>query len=149
VLRTVRPEEPKRRATVILGTQFSDRPTEALATFLKRIDAPGWLRKESRMLARIPMPTGDPAIDARQISREIWPIPMSDWIACHRLWGAPIDQHEPCLPALLTGSDLQALGWKPGPVFGEVLREAIQAQDIEGWTTKEEALEWLEQRSTV
>lgn len=143
VIRTVRPEEPKRRATLILGTQFSDRSTEALASFLKRIDAPGWLRKESRLLAAIHAPSGDPAVDARTISRKIWPIPMSDWIACHRLWGAPIDQHEPCVPALLTGSDLQALGWTPGPIFGEVLGEALARQDIEGWTTKEEALEWL------
>lgn len=146
VLRTVRPTDPKRRAALILGAHFSDVSSESLETFLKRIDAPGWLRKDSRALASVPAPSGDPAVDARVISRKIWPVMFSDWIACHRLWGEPIDQHDPFLSPLLTGSDLQALGWKPGPIFGEVLGEAIQAQDIEGWTTKEEALEWLSAR---
>jgi len=52
--------------------------------------------------------------------------------------------NEPLIPPpLLTGHDLMALGWKPGPHFGPML-ESIQTAQLEGTlTTKEEALAWL------
>lgn len=51
---------------------------------------------------------------------------------------------EPLIPPpLLTGRDLIALGWKPGPQFGPVL-EAVQNAQLEGAvTTPEEALAWV------
>ena len=54
--------------------------------------------------------------------------------------------NEPLIPPpLLTGSDLIALGWKPGPHFGPIL-ETIQTAQLEGTlTTPEEALVWLKQ----
>ena len=54
--------------------------------------------------------------------------------------------NEPLIPPpLLTGRDLIALGWKPGPHFGPIL-ETIQTAQLEGTlTTSEEALVWLNQ----
>ena len=53
--------------------------------------------------------------------------------------------NEPLIPPpLLTGHDLMALGWKPGPHFGPIL-EAIQTAQLEGTlTTKEDALAWIQ-----
>ena len=46
-------------------------------------------------------------------------------------------------PPLITGNDLIALGWKPGPYFAAVLREA-QTRQLEGsLTSREDALEWV------
>ncbi len=52
--------------------------------------------------------------------------------------------HEPLIPPpLVTGRDLMALGWKPGPHFGPVL-EAVQTAQLEGsLTTPEQALAWV------
>ncbi len=52
--------------------------------------------------------------------------------------------NEPLIPPpLLTGHDLMALGWKPGPHFGPVL-EAVQTAQLEGTlTTAEEAIAWI------
>lgn len=54
--------------------------------------------------------------------------------------------NEPLIPPpLVTGHDLMALGWKPGPHFGPVL-EAVQTAQLEGTlTTTEEALAWIRQ----
>lgn len=51
---------------------------------------------------------------------------------------------EPLIPPpLVTGHDLMALGWKPGPHFGPVL-EAVQTAQLEGTlTTTEEAIAWI------
>jgi hypothetical protein len=44
---------------------------------------------------------------------------------------------------LLRGDDLIALGFKPGPEFGEIL-EAVETRQLERTLrTKEEALEWV------
>jgi putative nucleotidyltransferase with HDIG domain len=53
--------------------------------------------------------------------------------------------NEPLIPPpLLTGHDLMALGWKPGPHFGPIL-EAVQTAQLEGTlTTKEDALAWIQ-----
>ncbi len=58
--------------------------------------------------------------------------------------------NEPLIPPpLLTGHDLMALGWKPGPHFGQVL-ESIQTAQLEGTlTTKEEALAWIKANHPV
>jgi len=54
--------------------------------------------------------------------------------------------NEPLIPPpLVTGHDLMALGWKPGPHFGPVL-EAVQTAQLEGTlTTTEEAIAWIRQ----
>jgi hypothetical protein len=44
---------------------------------------------------------------------------------------------------LVRGDDLIALGFKPGPEFGEIL-EAIETRQLEGrLRTRDEALEWV------
>lgn len=52
--------------------------------------------------------------------------------------------NEPLIPPrLVTGQDLIAMGWKPGPLFKEAL-DAVQTQQLEGaLKTREEALEWV------
>jgi poly(A) polymerase len=52
--------------------------------------------------------------------------------------------NEPLIPPpLVTGHDLMALGWKPGPHFGPML-EAVQTAQLEGTlNTKEEAIAWV------
>lgn len=51
---------------------------------------------------------------------------------------------EPLIPPpLVTGRDLLALGWKPGPHFGPMLEAAQNAQLEGALATREEALEWL------
>src|ERR1700757_347559 len=52
--------------------------------------------------------------------------------------------NEPIIPPpLLRGDDLIALGFKPGPEFGEIL-EAVETRQLEGTLrTREEALEWV------
>ena len=54
--------------------------------------------------------------------------------------------NEPLIPPpLLTGHDLMALGWKPGPHFGQVL-ESIQTAQLEGTlATIEEAIAWVKE----
>jgi poly(A) polymerase len=53
----------------------------------------------------------------------------------------PVDEVKP--PPLLTGKDLIALGFSPGPVFRKILGEAYDAQ-LEGKTNaKEEAIKWV------
>jgi poly(A) polymerase len=54
--------------------------------------------------------------------------------------------NEPLIPPpLVTGRDLIALGWKPGPHFGPIL-ETIQTAQLEGTlATPEEALAWIRQ----
>ena len=53
--------------------------------------------------------------------------------------------NEPLIPPpLVTGNDLIALGWTPGPKFKEVL-DAVQTRQLEGaLTTREEALTWIQ-----
>jgi poly(A) polymerase len=55
---------------------------------------------------------------------------------------------EPLLPAwLLTGADLIAAGWSPGPELGRTLT-AVQNAQLEGLvSTREEALAWLARQS--
>jgi len=47
---------------------------------------------------------------------------------------------------LLRGRDLLSLGMVEGPEVGEVLRESMEVQIEEGWTSREEAVEWAEAR---
>ncbi len=51
---------------------------------------------------------------------------------------------EPLIPPpLLTGRDLIALGWKPGPAFSDILT-AVQNQQLEGaFANKQAALDWV------
>jgi len=52
--------------------------------------------------------------------------------------------HEPLIPVpLITGNDLIAMGWKPGPRFAEFL-QATQTRQLEGTlSSRDQALEWL------
>ncbi len=52
--------------------------------------------------------------------------------------------NEPLIPPpLVTGHDVVALGWKPGPKIGEIL-EAVQTRQLEGTlTSRDEALAWI------
>ena len=52
--------------------------------------------------------------------------------------------NEPLIPPpLVTGADLIALGWRPGPRFKEVL-DAIQTRQLEGrFASRDEALAWM------
>ena len=52
--------------------------------------------------------------------------------------------HEPLIPVpLITGNDLIAMGWKPGPRFAEIL-QAAQTRQLEGTlSSRHQALEWL------
>jgi poly(A) polymerase len=52
--------------------------------------------------------------------------------------------NEPIIPPpLVRGDDLIALGFKPGPKFGEIL-EAVETRQLEGtFHTRDEALEWV------
>ncbi len=54
--------------------------------------------------------------------------------------------NEPLIPPpLLTGHDLMALGWQPGPHFGKVL-EAVQTAQLEGTlTSTDQALAWVKE----
>src|SRR5438132_8683499 len=58
--------------------------------------------------------------------------------------------NEPIIPPpLVRGDDLIALGLKPGPKFGEIL-EAVETRQLEGTLrTREEALEWREQKYSL
>ena len=58
--------------------------------------------------------------------------------------------NEPLIPPrLVTGHDLMALGWKPGPHFGPIL-EAVQTAQLEGTlTTTEEAIAWIKANHPV
>jgi poly(A) polymerase len=55
--------------------------------------------------------------------------------------------NEPLIPPpLLTGHDLIALGWKPGPKFKAVL-DAVQVRQLEGTLrSREEAISWAEKQ---
>ena len=52
--------------------------------------------------------------------------------------------NEPIIPPpLVRGEDLIALGFKPGPRFGEIL-EAVETRQLEGgFKDREEALAWV------
>jgi tRNA nucleotidyltransferase/poly(A) polymerase len=54
---------------------------------------------------------------------------------------------EPLIPPpLVTGHDLIAMGWKPGPKFKTVL-DAVQVRQLEGTLrTREEALSWVKKK---
>jgi poly(A) polymerase len=57
---------------------------------------------------------------------------------------------EPLIPSpLLTGHDLIALGWRPGPKFKAVL-DAVQVRQLEGiLRSREEAISWVEREFTA
>src|SRR6266571_4022100 len=58
--------------------------------------------------------------------------------------------NEPIIPPpLVRGTDLIALGLKPGPKFGEIL-EAVETRQLEGdLRTREEALEWVKREYSL
>ena len=58
--------------------------------------------------------------------------------------------NEPIIPPpLLRGDDLIALGFNPGPKFGEIL-EAVETRQLEGsLRTRDEALEWVKREYSL
>ena len=49
----------------------------------------------------------------------------------------------------LTADDLIALGFKPGPEFGEIL-EAVETRQLEGaLRSREEAIEWVKREHSL
>jgi poly(A) polymerase len=58
--------------------------------------------------------------------------------------------NEPIIPEpFVRGDDLIALGFKPGPKFGEIL-EAVETRQLEGrLRTREEALEWVKREYSL
>lgn len=142
VLRKALPSKTP-RASLILGTQFAGRKTN-LEAFLKKIDAPLWLRRDAQKLAAPQIfGVGDFDAEGRLQARFLAPLPFQSWVDAHRLWDHPIAEAKDILAPLLTGQDLIGFGLQPGPEFGRILKSALFAQDVEGWTTKEEALSWL------
>ena len=114
---------------VRLHMSFKDVPNMRVATL-------------KRMMAR---PTFDDELELHRV----------DCLASHGM----LDNHalliarreefgrEPLIPPpLITGNDLISLGWKPGPDFAAVLREA-QTRQLEGrLTSRDETLDWVRNR---
>jgi len=57
-----------------------------------------------------------------------------------------LEQQPHIIPPLLTGSDLIALGMKPGPSMGALLSELREKQLQDEIRTADEAREWVEQK---
>lgn len=143
----------ERRGPVAMGAAFRGDP-DAAASFLKRIDAPIALRHATSKLARTAQQHGttsaDPAVVARQVARALGrDATMREWTLVHTDPAVARSARSQGIldapkPPVLTGESLKALGWEPGPRFGQVLRAAQAQQDIEGWTTEAEALRWLQ-----
>ncbi|MCC7518953.1 MAG: CCA tRNA nucleotidyltransferase [Verrucomicrobiae bacterium] len=57
-----------------------------------------------------------------------------------RGWQRKLKREEIRPPRLVTGADLIALGWKPGPIFGRILAEIEDAQLAGEIATREQAL---------
>lgn len=141
---------PERRMAVILGSMFRF-DSVGLDSFLVSIDAPLWLRRASRTLITDTVVHDDPSLVVRVLARRISPVRLEDWLLVHgmtksnlsmaaRLEGVLAGPKAP----LLTGADLIEAGLVPGPLFGTILEAALDAQDVEGWTSKAEALAWFE-----
>jgi poly(A) polymerase len=58
--------------------------------------------------------------------------------------------NEPIIPPpLVRGDDLIALGFKPGPEFGQIL-EAVETRQLEGsLRSHDEALEWVKREYSL
>lgn len=144
---------PARRAGIIIGSQFACSPDMA-TRFMKRIDAPIWLQRGGVKLAK-----HDHTVErlehhakVRVIARALGcDVHLSDWLFVHwfhhasPLWNSAKRQGilDAPLKPLITGHHLIAAGLQPGPEFGKILDAALAAQDIAGWTTEAEALEWF------
>ena len=50
---------------------------------------------------------------------------------------------------LVSGDDLIAAGYKPGPHFGRLLEKAYDAQLEGAVTTRQQALDWLKEQSAA
>ena len=60
---------------------------------------------------------------------------------------AHLNERPQLLPPLLTGNDLIAMGYKPGPEIGSLLHELRDKQLAEEVKTADEAREWLKERA--
>ena len=87
----------------------------------------------------------------KEASRGILSIQMDEVIEGHCLRILQLFDEKKIIhpPPLITGHDVMALGYSPGPKIGEILN-AIREQQIEGRIrTKEEALKVLEERFRI
>lgn len=139
-------------------------------SFLKRIDAPGYVISYVKPLvgnhlAHIQEPTRR---SVRRLSVRLKPASINDLISVIKSDHAgrpplPKDPHKNVIKIreiakeleiensspdqILTGKLLMANGWKPSKVFGEVIRDAYQAQ-LDGIIQSEsDAIEWLDKQS--
>ena len=163
----------ERRARMILGTQFIGNAKD-LERFLKAIDAPHGLRRDAKALIapffpRVPdvevliggvsltdLQHRCAVIDAatRAAARQFKCVTLRDRLIVSGMgvqkktltWRSAERQGilDAPLKALLTGEHLKARGMVPGPVFGIILKAAMETQDRKGWTTEAEALAWLD-----
>src|SRR6478609_7068671 len=143
----------QRRAAIILASMF--RGSSELKSFLGRIDAPRWLRKNSTLLAATEFPVGRMRdVQVRILARKMKEIQLTDWLLAHGWtpgsgpWAAALRQGvmTKVLPPFVTGDSLIERGLEPGPKFSVILEKAIETQDIEGWTTVAQSQEWLDRR---
>jgi tRNA nucleotidyltransferase (CCA-adding enzyme) len=70
--------------------------------------------------------------------------PMAEWVRLAEVAGVANDQPAP----IILGRHLIALGQKPGPAFGPILRAAFEAQLDGTFSDVAEGLEWLAEYST-
>lgn len=141
---------PERRSAIVLGSMFACRGVE-LRKHLADIDAPGWLRHDAVALAQHhEINTGSLDVTLRRIARTLGSVRLRDWLLCRFIFSGPVFERahglgilDAAQPALLTGHHLIDAGLHPGPEFGTILAAALEAQDIEGWTTEAEAVHWF------
>lgn len=150
---------PAVRAGMIVGSQFVGREA-TLGRFLRRVDAPIWLRRSVAKLVVSEHTTERIGLDAqmRVIARRLGTeVELQHWLLVH--WfhpGSPVWASAERqgiltgpLPRTITGEHLIARGFEPGPIFGTVLAQAEIAQDRQGWNTEAEAVAWLDSTWTL
>lgn len=156
-LKAVGKVSAERRSAIAIAAMFAGRPDE-LKAFVKRIGTPNDLSRDSASLSKTTdqllghHPSGVDA-EARLVARALGTTPLRDWLAVHPNHHVASSARRHRIldrprPVLLTGDHLIKLGWRPGPKFGTVLREAQVAQDTHGWTSTQQALDWLESQTS-
>ncbi len=129
-------------------------PEPALASLCQRLACPKALRTTVQAAAelwraRARWAALRPGAMALHLDRYPRPAVVAVALAAPPPLHAALDRylrHDRDRKPLLTGHDLRALGLKPGPRFGELLR-ALRMAQIEGRVrTRDEALAWLQEQ---
>lgn len=108
--------------------KLTDAPQMRVST-LKRFLASPWI-DELLQLARLDALAGSGDLSALEF-------------CLHKLEELPPEAIRP--QPLITGADLIALGYPPGPLFGQILTAATDAQLEGALTTRDQAVAWVEQ----